>query len=191
MVSLTQENLRELHKCMRPLLHNFMAPPPTQKTTDDLEADSEAEPAPTNPFLNPHAKLNLHPIKLAYLPSILLAYNGALTFASTIVGPEVLLKSLELANLLADETNADLANVVVEAEKMEDLVGGLALSQKRLVRMMQDNATAEKRARKEEEKMAGVGRGAGRAVRKKRSALSVKKREWRGETLDLWDVTKG
>jgi hypothetical protein len=196
MIDLTRENLRELHKTMRPLLHNFMTPPIQGTTATTLPTDPE-ETTPTStstsPFTNPSDALDIQHIKRAYLPSILLAYNGALTFASTIVGPSILLKSLDLANLLADdELNADLADTLVEAGRMQDLVEGLALSQRRLIRMQQDAATAEKRVQREEERALRGSRGRGRGVvRKKRSALSVKRREWKGETLDLWDVSKG
>lgn len=189
MIALMHENLRELHKTMRPLLHNFMATPVRGTTASPNEEDEDS--TSTAPFTNPSDALDIQNIKRAYLPSILLAYNGALAFASSIVGPEILLKSLELANLLADETvNPDLADAVVDAGRMEDMVESLALSQQRLIRMQQDAATVEKRARREEERT-GKGRGKSGVVRKKRSALSVKRREWKGETLDLWDVTKG
>jgi lipid A disaccharide synthetase len=169
-----------------------MAPPAHGASTTATDDDAEDKVSASSSLVDPSVTLDLHHIKHAYLPSILLAYNGALTFASSIVGPEILLKSLELANLLADsELNSDLTSVIVEAGRMQDLVESLALSQTRLIRMQQDAASAEKRARREEERRGkGGARGRG-TVRKKRSALSVRRREWRGETLDLWDASKG
>jgi hypothetical protein len=192
MVSITRENLHELHKVMRPLLHNFMVPPLQGVTADNAE-DPEAEASgSTSTLLSAEDALDLHHIKRAYLPSILLAYNGALTFASNILGPEILLKSIELSNLLADDSaNADLADTIVEAGRMTDLVGSLALTQTRLIKMQQDVAAAEKKARKEDKKRGLAVPGRGRSLRKKRSALGgAKKREWKGETLDLWDESK-
>ena len=189
MVGITMENLHELHKVMRPLLHNFMAPPLHGASTH-VEGSDETEDI-TTALLSPQDALALHHIKRAYLPSILLAYNGALTFASTIVGPEILLKNLELSNQLADDMNADLTDTVIEAGRMQDLVEGLALSQRQLIKLQQDALHMERRLKREEGRRGlTVGRG-GRAVRKKRSALAIKKREWKGETLDLWDASKG
>jgi hypothetical protein len=193
MIGITKENLHELHKVMRPLLHNFMVPPYQGTSTAAAEeADAEA-PGPASTLLSDEDALDLHHIKLAYLPSILLAYNGALTFASTVLGPEILLKSLELTNLLADEAaNADLVDTIVESGRMRDLVEGLALTQRHLIAMQQDVAAAEKRTRREDKRRGGAGGlGRGRGLRKKRSALGgARKREWRGETLDLWDESK-
>ena len=47
--------------------------------------------------------MELQHIKRAYVPAILLAYNGALVFASSILGADTLLKFLERANLVADD----------------------------------------------------------------------------------------
>ncbi|KIW03405.1 uncharacterized protein PV09_05610 [Verruconis gallopava] len=178
MMNIVKENLHELHKCMRPLLHNFMVRPPHEIPSESARLRTQED-------------LDLCRIKRAYLPPILLAYIGVLTFASTIVGPETLLRTIELANLLADPTNSDLAKTLEEAGRMNDFFKSLACAQIMLIKMRQDAAAEEKKRRRGEERR-GSGPAKGRsAVRKKKSALRVKKREWRGETLDLWDVTKG
>jgi hypothetical protein len=183
MISITHENLHELHKAMRPLLHNFMAPPLSGTSTNTTNPDEAADTIPSS-LLSPQDALDLHHISLAYLPAILLAYTGALTFASTITGPEILLKTLDLANLLANPSNAHLVDIVVEAGRMVDLVEGLTKAQVRLLRMRQDEGSVERR----ETKRGGV---KVRAVRKKRSRLLVGGRDWRGESLDLWDGRRG
>lgn len=174
---------------MRPILHNFMAPPLHGTSADTENAETNGTAALD--LVTPEDALDLQHIKRAYLPSILLAYNGCLTFSSTIVGPEILLKNLELANLVAEDMNADLQDTLLEAGRMQDLVAGIALSQRQLIKMQQDAAFMEKKLKREEGRRGlTVGRG-GHVVRKKRSALGVKKREWKGETLDLWDASKG
>lgn len=180
-----KDQLTDVRVMIRPLLHNFMTPLP-----DGIFDPDTSHPINPQYDIREDTAQDLIDIKRAYMPSIILAYNGVIAYASKFLGPETLLKSLELANLLADDQNADLARVIVDAGRMVDLVTGLALSQKRLITMQQNLATLQKREAEAERSLRGKGSKTRGVVRKKRSGLTVKKREWKGETLDLWDASQ-
>jgi hypothetical protein len=127
-------------------------------------------------------------IREAYLPDIILAYNGALTFSSEFTGPESLLKSLDLANIIAEDSNAQLADAFVVTGRMEDLVTSLALSSRQLLKINQGMTLTEKRA----EKIALMdGRESKKAkrtlVRIKKFRAAGKGRGWSGENPEIWD----
>ncbi|KAF2405091.1 hypothetical protein EJ06DRAFT_545684 [Trichodelitschia bisporula] len=155
-----QEELETLSTAMEPLLHDLLT---------HIEDESEVELYAS--------------IRQAYLPDAILAYNGAITFAADFTGPETMLKSLALTNLLAAEENAQLTNAFLSAGRMTDLVSSLALSSQQLLRVNQRMAMAEDMLEKER-----VAQGKTPRIRRKKSGL--KKRGWMGESLDIWDPNK-
>lgn len=97
-------------------------------------------------------------IRVACLPEVLLAYNTVLTFSSHYLSRDLLLKSMDLAALIAAE-DSGLAECFMAAERMPELVDSFALSSKTIIRADDRGGKAGK---------------------------SKKKRK--GETLDLWTV---
>lgn len=97
-------------------------------------------------------------IRIACLPEVLLAYNMVLNFSSHYLSRDLLLKSMDLAALVAAE-DSGLAECFVAAERMPELVDSFALLSKTIIRADDRGAKAGK---------------------------SKKKRK--GETLDLWTV---
>ena len=97
-------------------------------------------------------------IRIVCLPEILLAYNMILNFSSHYLSRDLLLKSMDLAALIAAEESG-LAECFMAAERMPELVESFALLSKTMIRA--------------DDRGAKVGKS-----RKKRN----------GETLDLWTV---
>lgn len=99
-------------------------------------------------------------IRVACLPEVLLAYNMVLNFSSHYLSRDLLLKSMNLAALVAAE-DSGLAECFMAAERMPELVDSFALLSKTIIRADDRGAKAGK---------------------------SKKKRN--GETLDLWTVRR-
>ena len=99
-------------------------------------------------------------IRVACLPEVLLAYNMVLNFSSHYLSRDLLLKSMDLAALVAAE-DSGLAECFMAAERMPELVDSFALLSKTMIR--------------------ADGRGA-------KAGKSKRKRN--GETLDLWTVRR-
>lgn len=97
-------------------------------------------------------------IRIACLPEVLLAYNMILNFSSHYLSRDLLLKSMDLAALIAAESSG-LAECFMAAERMAELVDSFALLSKTIIRADDKGAKAGK---------------------------SKKKRN--GETLELWTV---
>lgn len=97
-------------------------------------------------------------IRIACLPEVLLAYNMILNFSSHYLSRDLLLKSMDLAALIAAESSG-LAECFMAAERMPELVDSFALLSKTIIRADDKGAKAGK---------------------------SKKKRN--GETLELWTV---
>ena len=97
-------------------------------------------------------------IRVACLPEVLLAYNSVLNFSSHYLSRDLLLKSMDLAALIAAE-DSGLAECFMAAERMPELVDSFALLSKTIIRADDRGAKAGK---------------------------SKKRRK--GETLDLWTV---
>lgn len=97
-------------------------------------------------------------IRIACLPEILLAFNSVLNFSSYYLSRDLLLKSMNLAALVAAE-DSGLAECFMAAERMPELVDSFAYLSKTIMRA--------------DDRGAKVGKS-----RKKRN----------GETLDLWTV---
>jgi len=146
-----QVSLDELTIIMQPLLKGFM-------TEFDSEEDVEA-------YSN---------IRRAYLPSIILAYNSARTFAANYLGPETILPSLELATILASDENTELQLDFEALGMMPDFIRAMAGTSKVLIRLNQDREMANREEN---------GKKKGRRKEKK-------SRFWMGETVDVWDPTK-
>ena len=120
-----------------------------------------------------------------YLPTLVIAYISALTYAAHYLGPDTLLRGFEIATIIADEdTNPELQAAFVKAGRMGEFVTAMAMTSRALLNINQDIERKEKAA-KEEAKEGGKKRK--RVVRKR---PGLKKREWMGETVDLWDSTK-
>jgi Nuclear pore protein 84 / 107 len=147
-------------------------------------------------------------IRYAYIPDIVLAYNGIITYTSLYGEKEVLFKSIELANAIADEKNYELANAFLLTGRMGELVTALALSQRMLLRLNQQEMRFDrKREKKEEQNMRiaegtdglfGEGKGdlimkkpkpkaKTQSLKKKKSGLlAISGEEWIGQTVDIW-----
>lgn len=97
-------------------------------------------------------------IRVACLPEVLLAYNTVLNFSSHYLSRDLLLKSMDLAALVASE-DSGLAECFMAAERMPELVDSFALLSKTIIRADDRGAKGGK---------------------------SKKRRH--GETLDLWTV---
>ena len=105
-------------------------------------------------------------IRYAYIPSIVLAYNSVLHCSAIVQTRERLLQALELANIIAAEENEQLAECFIKTGRMGELVNAFALDSKSLLLLNEARETS------------------GKKVREK------KKREWEGETVDVWDVDR-
>lgn len=95
---------------------------------------------------------------MACLPEVILAYNTVLDLSSRYLSRDMLLKSMDLAALIAEE-GSDLAACFVAADRMPELVDSFAFLSKS---MIQADAQGAK------------------------SGKGKKKRN--GQTLDLWTV---
>lgn len=113
-------------------------------------------------------------IRCAYLPEIVVAYNSIIYVAGSFTDRERLLQSLELANTIAEERNKDVQDLFVKTGRMGELVRGLALTSRCLVRLNQRDML---------EATQGGKKKAGR-----KSGGNKRGRGWRGETVDIWDV---
>ena len=111
-------------------------------------------------------------IRRLYVPSVILAYSSFRTFASTFLGPEHLLPSLELATTLATDENADLALDFAESGLLEPFVKAMASSSKTLLRLNQERELDDARKKSKKKK------------------ASAKGRFWVGESVDVWDPTR-
>lgn len=141
--------LEELTTAIEPLLHGFM-------TSFDEQDDADYYII----------------IRRVYVPPTILAYTSFRTFASTYLGSENLLPSLELATLLASDQNAELADDFVKSGLMEGFVKSMAASSRILIRLNQEREVedaAKKRSKKKKPQ---------------------KSRFWVGESVDVWDPTK-
>ena len=107
-------------------------------------------------------------IRHAYLPSLILAYNSALHCSAVIQTREHLLQALELANVIAAEENAALADCFIKTNRMGELVNAFALDSKSLLQLNEARNVA-KGGKKRPEK---------------------KKRGWEGETVEVWDLER-
>ncbi|KAJ9669461.1 Nucleoporin nup84 [Coniosporium apollinis] len=98
-------------------------------------------------------------IRHAYIPEILFAYLSVIHSAAQLLTREHLLLSMQLATVVADEANSELAEAFVETGRMGKLVGVFAENSKMMLKL------AERKGKVK-------GRG------KKRN----------GETLEIWEV---
>jgi hypothetical protein len=127
-------------------------------------------------------------LRQIYLPDLILAYNGAITFSADFLGPETLFKSFNLATVIADESNAALAAAFVDARRMDDLLAAFAISSRQLLAINQGMEASEQRAKKSAQAGGVEGKKIlGRIKRKKSRGMG---RKWGGETLGIWDPQK-
>lgn len=119
---------------------------------------------------------------------MVLAYNGAITFSADFLGPETLFKSLNLATVIAEESNAALAAAFVDAGRMNDLLTAFAISSRQLLAINQGIESSEQRAKKSAQAGGVEGKKIlGRIKRRKSRGMG---RNWGGETLGIWDPQK-
>jgi hypothetical protein len=118
-----------------------------------------------------------------YVPPALIAYASARTFAAAYLGSEVLLPALELANVVADDANEELQAAFTVGGRMAEFVDVVARASRCLLIVNQDAERRDKVAKG----LAGDAKKRKKVVRKK---SGLKKREWMGETPDIWDPTK-
>jgi len=142
----------EVEAAVEPLLHGWLQNPrdgeqiPHYVFPSVLTTRAEAEAEEFKQF------------RRACLPEIVLAYNAVLNFSSHYLKRDMLIKSMDLAALIAAE-GSDLADCFMEAGRMPELVDTFAVSSKNMIR-------AEEKGGK--------------------SGKSRKAKH--GETLDLWTV---
>ena len=98
-------------------------------------------------------------LRAAYLPEVILAYNTVLVIGGTMISRENLVKSMDLAALVADEASG-LAECFVQAGRMAELVQAFAVSSRFMLKA--DEAGNRK----------------GKGLRRKKS----------GEALGIWSV---
>ncbi|KAF1937201.1 hypothetical protein EJ02DRAFT_438034 [Clathrospora elynae] len=98
-------------------------------------------------------------LRKAYIPDIILAYLSVLQSASYFLQRDPAVKAMEVAVQVADESNAWVQKVLVEAGSMSELVDALACVSKAMLRLTE-----------------GKEKG------------SSKKRGGRGETLRVWEL---
>lgn len=145
-------------------------------------------------------------LRYAYFPDIILAYNGIITYTSQFDEKEVLFKSLDLANAIADEKNYELANAFLQTQRMGELVTALAFSQRMLLRLNQQELRSERKREREMEKQkriaegtdalfgseakgdfVGSKKGKKLGLRRKRSGfMTVGQDDWIGQTVEIW-----
>jgi hypothetical protein len=111
-------------------------------------------------------------VRRLYVPCAILAYSSFRTFASTYLGPESLIPSLELATTLVLEENADLAQDFVECGLLGSFVKSMAYSSKVMLRLNQERELEEGKKKS------------------KRKKASTRGRFWAGESVDVWDPTR-
>jgi len=161
------------HSCFALFLLPFHFAKPTHHRIPDLKPIPEEE------------KSDYTHILQVYLPTLIIAYASALTYAAHYLGPETLLRAFEVATIVADEdANPELQAAFAKAGRMGEFVTTMAMASRALLNINQDLERKEKAA-KVEAKEGGKKRK--RVVRKR---SGVKKRGWMGETADLWDPTK-
>lgn len=97
-------------------------------------------------------------IRGACLPEIVLAYNTILNFSNYYISRDVLVKSMDMATIVAAK-DSDLGASFMAAGRMPELMDSLALSSRNMIQ--------------------GEERG---------SRISKSKKKQGGETLDLWVV---
>jgi hypothetical protein len=188
--NIIEENLAHVNHSMEPILGDFL--------THFLNGNfSRCDFQDWDNYLLTHATteeeaIGYEHIRNAYLPSLILAYNGALVFAADFLGPETLLKSLDLANVLASDTITSLADAFMASNRMSELVTSLALASRQLLKINQGIALTEKRVgmqallQGKEAKKAKLSL----ARMKRRKALGKGKRGWMGENVEIWDPNK-
>lgn len=121
------------------------------------------KPRPVNPALMREHN-DFHHLKKAYIPDVLLAYLAVVQAASFFMNRDSATEAMEVANLVADDDNAWIQKVLLETNRMTDLVDMLAkLSQAMLIL------------------------GAGEDKKK----VGSRKRGSRGESLRIWDLGVG
>lgn len=103
-------------------------------------------------------------LRCAYMPEIVLAYLAVLHSAATFLKPEtaaiLVVKAMEIANLVADEEHGWLQQVFVDTKRMRELVDALARVSMFMLKLGE--------------------------VEPKKSV--VKKRGSKGETIRIWDL---
>lgn len=86
-------------------------------------------------------------IRNAYLPEVILAYHSVLHCAGHYLSRENLLRSMDLATLIAAE-DSDVAPCFTAAGRMKELVAALALTSKAILRANETGSVkANKRKR--------------------------------------------
>lgn len=97
-------------------------------------------------------------IRIACLPEVILAYNTVMNYTGFVISRHFLIKSMDLAALIAAQ-DSDLAACFMVARRMPELMDSLALSGRNMIQ--------------------------GEETEKKRGKI---KKKLDGESLDLWNV---
>lgn len=72
-------------------------------------------------------------IRVTCLPEVILAYNAILNYSGHVLSREILVKSMDLAALVAAE-GSDLGACFMASDRMPELVDSLALSSRNMIR---------------------------------------------------------
>lgn len=86
-------------------------------------------------------------IRMACLPEVILAYISALNFDGHALSRDVLLKSLNLAGIIAAE-DSDLAGCFVAAGRMCELVDSMAITSVNILHAEEKGAKSGKKGKK-------------------------------------------
>ena len=87
-------------------------------------------------------------IRIAFLPEIVLAYNSVLDFSSHYMSRDLLLKSMDMAALIASD-ESDLVACFVAAHRMPELVDSFAHLSKTIIQANDRGAKSSKSKKKQ------------------------------------------
>lgn len=184
---LLQSELDELTAAMEPLLRGDFMTAITygKQLLSRIQCKSMLTPSTED------QKEDYTHILQVYVPPLILAYNTARTYAAHFLGPETILPALELANVVADDANAELQRAFVETGRMGEFVTAMAHTSRCLLNVNQEGERREKVMRAVMAAGAGAdGTGAKKKRRVVRKKSGLKRRGWDGQTVDIWDSSR-
>lgn len=86
-------------------------------------------------------------MRIVYLPEVVLAYNAILNYDGFALSRDILLKSMDLAAVVAAE-NSDLAFCFMESGRMPELVESLAFTSRCMIQAEESGYRAGKSRKK-------------------------------------------
>lgn len=86
-------------------------------------------------------------MRITYLPEVVLAYNAILNYDGFALSREILLKSMDLASIVAAE-DSDLTFCLIESGRMAEVVESLAFSSRCMIQAEESGSRAGKSRKK-------------------------------------------